>query len=124
MITIIFESHATTTDNENGIASGTNDVPLSDLGIKQAQELGDRYKKESFDAIFCSDLMRSYKTAEIAFGDRNFVIIKDTRLRECDYGKLNGASKEEVEAKKSQYISTPFLEGESYEQTTEKMESF
>jgi phosphoserine phosphatase len=68
MITIIFEAHGTTFDNEAHLASGHNDVALSPLGENQARELGERYKDIHFDAIFCSDLQRSYKTAEIAFG--------------------------------------------------------
>lgn len=75
MVTIVFESHATTFDNENHLSSGQNDVELSPLGIKQAKELGERRRNEHFNAIFCSDLQRSYKTAKIAFEDkfpRNF----------------------------------------------------
>jgi len=61
MVTIIFEAHSTTFDNENHLSSGQMDVELSPLGIKQAKELGERYKDQEFDAIFCSDLQRSYK---------------------------------------------------------------
>lgn len=85
MVNIVFESHGTTTDNEAHLSSGHKDVKLSTLGEKQAKELGERYIHQGFDAIFCSDLQRSYKTAELAFGDK-FPIIKDPRLRECDYG--------------------------------------
>ena len=84
MVTIIFEAHGTTLDNEAEKSSGWFDVELSPLGIKQSKELGERYKDENFDAIFCSDLQRSYKTAEIAFADRGFKIIKYKRLRECN----------------------------------------
>lgn len=51
MITIVFESHATTFDNEAHLASGHNDIELSPLGIQQAKELGERYKNDSFDSI-------------------------------------------------------------------------
>lgn len=123
MITIIFEAHATTIDNEAEVASGHNDVELSDLGIKQARELGGRYDRQHFDAIFCSDLQRSYKTAEIAFGDR-FPIIKDARLRECDYGDLTQKSKDIIDRERPKRISEPFPNGESYEQTVERMRLF
>ena len=123
MITVIFESHATTLDNEAHLSSGHSDVELSPLGITQAKELGERYKDQEFDAIFCSDLQRSYKTAEIAFGDR-FPIIKDKRLRECDYGDLTQHPSEEVDPLKVEYISKPFPNGESYEQTGKRMKSF
>lgn len=124
MVTIIFESHSTTLDNEAHLASGQFDVGLSELGLKQSRELGERYKNENFDAIFCSDLQRSYKTAEIAFGDRRFPIIKDARLRECDYGDLTRYPSEEVDKEKPKHIFEPFPNGESYEDTAKRMKSF
>src|SRR6266536_3028862 len=107
MITIIFESHATSLDNEARLASGWNDVALSAAGERQGKELGTRYQGQEFDAIFCSDLQRSYKTAELAFG-KKFPIIKDKRLRECDYGELTQADKHVVDAEKPKRISMPF----------------
>ena len=123
MIEIIFESHGTTYDNETHRASGHFDVELSPLGEKQAKELGERRRGEHFDAIFCSDLERSYKTAEIAFGD-TFPIIKDARLRECDYGDMTQAPSDQVDAEKPKRITEPFLNGESYTQTTARMKAF
>ena len=123
MVTILFESHGTTVDNEKHISSGHFDAELSQLGIKQSKELGDRHKDKSLDIIFCSDLQRSYKTAELAFGNR-YPIIKDARLRECDYGDLTQHLSEEVDAEKSERISIPFPNGESYEQTCARMKSF
>jgi alpha-ribazole phosphatase/probable phosphoglycerate mutase len=124
MVTIIFESHGTTFDNENHLSSGKFDVELSELGEKQSVELGERYKDENFDVIFCSALQRSYKTAEIAFASRNFPIIKDARLDECDYGDFTRHASAEVDAEKPKRIFTPFPNGESYEQTTARMKSF
>lgn len=123
MINIIFESHATTFDNEQHLSSGHNDVALSALGVSQAKELGERRKDEHFYAIFCSDLQRSFKTAEIAFGDK-FPIIQDKRLRECDYGDLTKHPSSEVDPEKLKRIKVPFPNGESYEQTSERMKSF
>ena len=123
MVTIIFESHSTTFDNEAYRSSGHNDVALSSTGVSQAKELGERYKDKKFDAIFCSDLQRSFKTAEIAFGE-NFPITKDKRLRECDYGDLTQHPSSEVDPQKVKYISKPFPNGESYEQTAKRMKSF
>ncbi len=123
MVTIIFESHSTTLDNEAHLSSGHFDVELSELGVKQSKELGERYINEDFDVIFCSDLQRSYKTAEIAFGGK-FPIIKDARLRECDYGDLTRHPSEEVDKEKPKRISTPFTNGESYEDTAKRMKSF
>lgn len=123
MITIIFESHATTVDNEAKLAAGWNDVALSSLGEQQAQQLGTRYVGQQFDAIFCSDLQRSYKTAELAFG-ATFPIIQDARLRECNYGDLNGTPKADIEAQRLARITSPFPNGESYQDTDRRMHSF
>lgn len=124
MVTIIFEAHGTTLDNEAHLASGIYDVELSELGKQQAKELGERYKNNSFDAIFCSGLQRSYKTAEIAFANRNLTIIKDARLNECDYGDLTRHPSIEVDAEKPKHITKPFPGGESFEQTSERMKKF
>ena len=96
MVTIIFESHGTTIDNEKHLASGWADCPLSDLGIQQSKEMGERYKDDHFDAIFCSNLQRSYKSAEIAFGNQ-FQIVRDARLKEFNYGDLTKHTSSEVE---------------------------
>ncbi|MFA6322336.1 MAG: histidine phosphatase family protein [Candidatus Buchananbacteria bacterium] len=124
MVKIIFESHATTLDNEAHLASGHFDVELSDLGRQQAKDLGQRYNAADLAAIFCSDLKRSYQTAEIAFAGKNIKIIKDARLRECDYGDWQRKPSEMIEAMKSQHISVPFTNGQSYEQTTQNMKEF
>lgn len=123
MVTIIFETHSTSLDNEAHLSSGWNDVALSPTGEKQAKELGERRRGEYFEAIFCSDLQRSYKTAEIAFGDK-FPVIKDKRLRECDYGDMTRSSTSGVESNRIKYVKIPFPNGESYEQTTQRMKEF
>ncbi|HZM64356.1 MAG TPA: histidine phosphatase family protein [Candidatus Saccharimonadales bacterium] len=123
MITIVFESHATTVDNEQKIASGHYDVDLSAAGKKQAMALGERRKGETFDAIFTSDLQRAYKTAKIAFGNR-FPIFQDARLRECDYGQFEHRPSQQIETERIKRIDQPFPGGESYQQRADYMKSF
>ncbi len=124
MVKIIFESHGTSHDNEDGLSSGWYDVELSPLGKKQAKELGERHKDKHYDAIFCSDLKRSWDTGEIAFKDRGFKIIKDKRLRECDYGDLERHGEKEVKPVRVKYIDKPFPNGQSYKEASELMKSF
>lgn len=123
MVTIIFEAHGTTFDNEAHRSSGWNDVALSPLGIQQSHEMGARYKDDHFDAIFCSDLERAYKSAEIGFGSK-WPIIKDARLKECNYGDFTQHPSEEVDVQKPKRINEPFPNGESYMQTAERMKAF
>jgi broad specificity phosphatase PhoE len=124
MTTLIFESHATSTDNEKGIASGWLNPSLSEIGKEQAIELGKRYQNENIDIIYVSDLNRSYETAELAFSHRNIPIMKDSRLREWNYGKYNGASIHEVEKSKINHLETPFHEGESFKSVLERFHDF
>jgi len=123
MLTIIFEAHGTTFDNEAHLSSGHNDVALSSLGEQQSREMGERYKDDHFDAIFTSDLQRAYKSAEIGFGSK-WPIVQDARLRECDYGGFTQHPSEEVDVQKTLRITEPFPNGESYTQTTARMKSF
>jgi hypothetical protein len=70
-LVVVFESHATSLDNEAGLASGWFDVALSATGEEQARQLGSRRRNEDFAAVFCSDLVRSFRTAEIAHRARS-----------------------------------------------------
>jgi alpha-ribazole phosphatase/probable phosphoglycerate mutase len=83
---LIFETHATSYDNEAGSASGHVDVDLSPNGERQAAALGERYATDLPSLIVTSDLRRSWRTAEIAFG-AVVPIVRDARLRECDSGR-------------------------------------
>lgn len=124
MITITFMTHATSVDNERKIASGFADAPLSALGKQQATQRRDRYTDQQFAAIFCSDLQRSYMTGEIIFAGRDIPIIRDARLRECDYGDLTQQPTATIEAEKLKRISEPFPHGESFTMTLQRMRSF
>lgn len=117
-------THGTTTDNENGISSGWNDPELSGLGKRQASLLKDQIKDKKFDAIFSSDLKRAVDTAKLAFGG-SVPIIPDPRLRECNYGKLNGSPESVVEPMcEDECIYDRFPEGESYEDVKARVADF
>jgi len=124
MITIIFEVHATTEDNERDIASGHSDARLSQMGMAQAKEMGERYRNRKIAAVFCSDLRRAKDTAEIAFTGKGIPIIADRRLRECDYGDFTRMPSDEVKSLKVQHIVAPFPNGQSYQETTDSIREF
>jgi len=120
---IYFAAHSTTKDNEVHISSGWKDIELSDLGIQQSKEMGERFKDIKIDLICCSDLKRAVDTVKIAFGDKIPVLI-DKRLRELNYGDFNGKPSEEVEGMKKVHIKEPFSKGESYEQAVARIQEF
>jgi len=123
-VAIVFETHSTSTDNERWIASGWLDGQLSPLGRRQARELGERYADEELAAVFTSDLARASETARIAFGGRGVPILNDWRLRECNYGLLNGRPVARLEAERSKHVYEPYPGGESYSQVVERVRSF
>lgn len=123
-IEIIYETHQTSTDNEAGIATGWLPGELSALGRMQAVELGERRRRDGIAAVFTSDLRRAVETAEIAFGSTGIPIVQDVRLRECNYGELNGAPVARIAAERASHVTTPFPGGQSYEDVVRATEAF
>jgi 2,3-bisphosphoglycerate-dependent phosphoglycerate mutase len=95
-ISVVFETHAWSEDNDRGVASGWNHGRLSARGEVLARELGDRRRDDAIAAVFSSDLYRAAQTAAIAFEGSHIPVLHDWRLRECDYGDLNGAPSAQV----------------------------
>ena len=123
-IKITYFVHGTTTDNEKEISSGWKDVELSELGIKQSVALKEQTKDQKFDVVFCSDLQRAHNSAKLAW-DGVYPIIPDARLRECNYGNLNGASSAIVEPmQEEECITNRFPDGESYEDVKVRIGDF
>lgn len=123
MIKIKYFVHGTTTDNENGIASGWSGADLSETGLQRVQNLKVQIKGEHFDAVFCSDLKRAVDSANILWGGTQ-EIIADKRLRECSYGKYNGGSSAIVETMQEQMVAERFPGGESYEDVKNRIAEF
>ena len=123
-IRIVFETHSTTEDNENGIATGWLPGRLSALGREQAAELGRRRASDHIDAVFSSDLTRAAQTASLAFAGTGIPVLLDWRLRECDYGELNGSPAASLHARRAEHIDCPYPAGESWRQATARVGSF
>ncbi|HTH70438.1 MAG TPA: histidine phosphatase family protein [Candidatus Saccharimonadales bacterium] len=122
-VEILFETHSISEDNERGVATGWLPGRLSERGRNLARELGARRRDDGLVAVFTSDLARAVETAAIAFEGSQLPIRADSRLRECDYGDLNGAPVEQL-APRSRFIATPFPAGESYRQVADRVRSF
>ena len=121
-ITITYFVHGTTTDNEQDLATGWSPGALSEKGKKEAKDLGKQIGEKHFSVVFCSDLKRAVDSAELGFG--KYKIIKDKRLRECDYGDLTGTPASGFKAKLAEYIDKRFPNGESYKDVEKRMAEF
>jgi broad specificity phosphatase PhoE/hemerythrin-like domain-containing protein len=123
-IQIVFETHSISEDNEHGIATGWHDGRLSERGRILAGELGARRKDDGIAAVFSSDLGRAVETARIAFAQIHVPILADWRLRECDYGSLNGQPAEILHRDRQRYLDTPYPDGESWRQAIQRVGRF
>ncbi len=123
-VEIVFETHSWSTDNDRGVATGWLPGELSERGRALAAELGERRRDTGLAAVFCSDLRRAAQTAQVAFGSTDLPILLDWRLRECDYGRLNGAPASVVHANRLDHLDRPFPCGESWQQAIDRVGGF
>ena len=112
-IEIVFETHSWSEDNDRGVATGWNPGRLSTRGELLARELGERRRGDGLAAVFTSDLFRAVQTASLAFEGSGVPILHDWRLRECDYGDLNGHPAQTVHAAVSG-LDDAYPNGESW----------
>lgn len=117
---VIYFVHGTTTDNIIGKCSGWKQVELTKLGKERAINLGKLRKNTKFDIIFTSDLVRAIDSANLAFP--YYKHIKDSRLRECNYGDLDGEDKAKIVYE--EHIYEPFPNGESLKDVENRVKGF
>jgi broad specificity phosphatase PhoE len=122
-VELVYETHSTTVDNETGVATGWLDGELSANVREQARLLGERRREA--DVVYASDLGRAVETVEIAFGATSLPVHLDSRLRECNYGELNGRPAAELDrARRLRHLDEPFPRGQSYRDVVEATRSF
>jgi alpha-ribazole phosphatase/probable phosphoglycerate mutase len=123
-VTVVFETHSTSEDNERGIATGWLDGRLSTLGRRQAAEVGARRRDDGLAVVYTSDLRRAVETARIAFAGSGLEPIADARLRECDYGRWNGMPRARLEAERLRRLDEPWPGGESWRAAVARVGGF
>ena len=86
--------HGQTEWSVTGKHTGRTDIPLTDLGRRQADALGEMLAGDEFDLVFSSPLARAWETmAGAGFGDAG--VAKDDLL-EWDYGEYEGRTTAEI----------------------------
>jgi len=122
--TVVFETHSTSEHNEAGIATGWLGGALSAAGRVQAAELGARRRNDGIELVVASDLWRAVETAAIAFEGSAIPLRVDWRLRECDYGDLNGMPRPLLDEQRVRRVDEPWPGGESWRQAVARVSSF
>ena len=122
-VELVYETHSISVDNERGIATGWLPGELSVRGRRLAHTLGERRRDDGIACVFASDLRRAVETAELAFDGCELEVRHDPRLRECNYGDLNGALVAELDPRR-RFVDRPYPRGESYRDCVDRMRSF
>ncbi len=86
MTRLIIVRHGQSKGNELHRFAGQTDVPLTELGEKQADAVTEFLKNEHIDVVYSSDLQRAYNTVRGSAELRGLHIIKDKNLREIYVG--------------------------------------
>jgi len=95
MAVIALVRHGSTDWNKEGRMQGQLDIPLNQEGRAQAKALAMRLRSEEWDMIFASDLQRASETAAIIGDYLHIPVIRDARLREIYFGKIEGTTEAE-----------------------------
>lgn len=87
----LFLRHGQAKNNVERILAGrTKGFPLTELGVQQAEKIGDFLKPFNISKIYCSPVERAEQTARIVANKVNLRCDVDERLTEIDMGNFTG----------------------------------
>ena len=95
--TIVLVRHGETDWNRERRFQGHADVPLNELGRRQARDLAETLAHDTFAAAYSSPLRRALETAEIVAARLGIRLEADEGLVEVDVGSWSGLTIAEVE---------------------------
>jgi probable phosphoglycerate mutase len=97
--------HAETAHNRDSRVQGQADIPLSDLGVRQAAALGEHLRDEPLTAIIASPLVRARETAETIAQTHSLVLQTDPSLMEMHVGEMEGLSTAEMRTRFPDFLA-------------------
>ncbi|QNP50020.1 histidine phosphatase family protein [Diaphorobacter aerolatus] len=95
---IIAIRHGETAWNVDTRIQGHLDIPLNDMGEWQAQQAANALAHESVDAVYSSDLLRAFATAQAIAQRTGAPLIANEQLRERSFGDFQGRTFAQIEA--------------------------
>ena len=132
MIRLLLVRHGVTDWNQEGRWQGHQDIPLGELGRRQAEQLAVRLQAETIDAVYTSDLARARDTALLAVADREIPVEEAAMLREMSFGAWEGLRYDQIathfpsnwDSWVRDPVATPTTKGESLAQLRERLTAF
>ena len=108
--------------------AGRSDVPLTDLGVRQAVAAAKRLASAGLDVIVTSPLRRAVQTAEEVAAATGAPVLSDEGFRETDFGAWEGLTFAEVRerwpAEMAAWLADPAVAppgGESFTEVSERV---
>ena len=93
---LVLIRHGETAWNRATRIQGHTDIPLSPLGLAQAERLAEALADEPLAAIYASDLSRARQTADALARVHELPVRLDAGLRERAFGRFEGLSWDEI----------------------------
>lgn len=91
--------HGESTGNRINAFVGQSDMPLTELGEKQAELAAGYLSAVPFTAAYSSDLIRAYRTAEIVARPHGLRVVPEKDLRELNVGEWNNMRYADIRVK-------------------------
>ena len=102
---IVLVRHGATDWNLEHRCQGSSDRDLSDVGRRQAEQLGERLRQETIHGVYASDLRRARRTAEFISGHHKLPVIIEESIRELDHGHLEGLTFNEIKQNYGDFLT-------------------
>ena len=94
---VLFLRHGQAKNNVERILAGrTKGFPLTDLGIKQAEQIGNFLQSFNVSKIYCSPVERAEHTARIVADKVGLDCTVDERLTEIEMGSFSGMHYDDI----------------------------
>jgi len=104
-VQIVLVRHGATDWNLQGRCQGVTDRELSEVGVRQAEEIAALLSRESIQAVYASDLRRARQTAELISQPHNLPVLIEENIRELNHGALEGLTFNEIKQNYSEFLA-------------------
>ena len=123
---LIMVRHGATSWNHENRILGRTDIPLDEVGRRQAEKAALLLADYDIARIYSSPLKRAYETADIIEKYHDCEITVDERLVEMHFGIFEGLSRDDPEYQKAkrQYFARYPGGGESFQDISARVYAF
>jgi broad specificity phosphatase PhoE len=104
-VQIVLVRHGATDWNLQGRCQGATDRELSEVGVRQAEQIASLLSSESVQAIYSSGLRRARQTAELISQPHNLPVLIEENIRELNHGALEGLTFNEIKQSYSEFLT-------------------